>query len=412
VKVCVLGLGEIGLPTALLFAQSHEVVGVDIDPERVEALREGRLPFEEPGLRDLFESAEAFTVRTDAVPADAYVVVTPTPMDRTVQVADLTHVRAAAESVSTVLSAGELVVLESTVPPGTSERTVVPTLERGGLDRSAFSFAYCPERAIPGNTVAEMRHNDRVVGGLDSASARRARDLYGAFVRGDVHLTDARTAEFVKLVENTYRDVNIALANEFALIGEELGLDAREAIRLANRHPRVDVLSPGPGVGGHCITIDPQFLAQSATHDRLVSLAREINDSMAGHVLRTVREVVDAPTGATLTVLGAAYKGDVGDTRETPARAFCQLAENAGHEVRVYDPHVEEFEFELRDLGPAVEGSDCAVVVTDHSAFADLDPGEFADRMATRNAVDSRAILDRPRWEDAGFDVRVLGDGR
>ncbi|MFC4358469.1 nucleotide sugar dehydrogenase [Halobium salinum] len=415
-KVCVIGLGYVGLPTALLAARNHEVVGVDVDESKVDALDRGEPPLEEPALVDLFHEVEGrFEARTDVVPADAFVIVTPTPLDADTEVADLAAVRAAAEAVEPVLTRDDLVVVESTVPPGTTERLVGRILERSGLERGAFSLAHCPERAIPGDTLNEMVGNARLLGAIDDRSAERAADLY-SFVEGDLHRTTPRGAEFVKLMENTYRDVNIALANEFAKIAEELGVDVHRSVDLANEHPRVDVHRPGPGVGGHCITIDPQFLAQSSTHDRLISQARAINDSMAKHVLGLVQGAVgEVPDrDPRVTLLGVAYKGDVGDTRETPARPIARLARNVGFDVRAYDPHVEsdaDLPVELDSLETATAGSDCLVVVTDHSAFANLDSESLATRMRSPTVVDARAVVDRSRWEAAGFEVVVLGDG-
>jgi len=215
----------------------------------------------------------------------------------------------------------------------------------------------------------------------------------------------------VKVMENTFRDINIALANEFAQIAEESGVNIWEAIELANKHPRVNILKPGPGVGGHCIAIDPWFLVENSVRSRIVNLAREINDSMPRHVLRLVKEL-GIGTHSTITVLGVAYKGDVDDTRETPALKFIKLAENEGYEVKVHDPLVKSFEYEILSLEAAVKDSDCLVIITDHSKFKELEPGEIARLMRKRNVVDSRNILDRERWERAGFRVKVLGDGR
>jgi UDP-N-acetyl-D-mannosaminuronic acid dehydrogenase len=416
--VCVVGLGHVGLPLALLFAREHAVVGVDVDGELVADLNRGRVPTDEPAIRDLFERVtDDFVARTEPVPADAHVIATPTPLDRTADAADLSHVIAAAESVGAVASPGDLAVLVSTVPPGTTDELLAPLLARtAGTDD--VRLAYCPERAMPGNTLAEMTGTSRLVGGIDDASTAAASDLLSAITEGPIHGTTARLAEFVKLTENTYRDVNIALANELATVAETVGIDVHRAIDLANDHPRVAVHRPGPGVGGHCITIDPLFLAQAAT-TRLIPTAREVNDGMAIHTVGLVRRALRDEFGAsmpvarrpTVTLLGAAYKGDVGDTRESPARPVARLLRTAGYEVRVHDPHVESFVVDPVSLAEAVTDSDCLLLVTDHSAFRDLDPQAIGDAMATRTLVDSRGHLDGDRWRAAGFSVRVLGDG-
>jgi UDP-N-acetyl-D-mannosaminuronic acid dehydrogenase len=419
-KLCVVGLGHVGLPLALLFAREHTVVGVDVDEQLVAALNRGELSTEEPAIRALFERVgDDFTARTEPVPADAYLLAVPTPLDADADVADLSHVIAATESVGRVLSRGALVVLVSTVPPGTTDELVAPLLARTA-DTDDFLLAHCPERALPGNTLAEMTGNSRLVGGIDDASTAAASDLFGVVAEGPVHETTARLAEFVKLTENTYRDVNIALANELATVAERVGIDGHRAIDLANEHPRVDVHRPGPGVGGHCITIDPLFLAQSAHSTRLLSTARAVNDGMAIHAVGLVREtlgeasVVSVADGRrpTVTLLGVAYKGDVSDTRETPALPITRLLQSAGYEVRVYDPHVESFAVEPVSLPEAVTDSDCLLLVTDHAAFHELDPAGIGEAMATRTLVDSRNHLDADRWREAGFAVRVLGDGR
>lgn len=412
-SIAVIGLGHIGLPTALLLAQDNEVVGVDVDETTVSTLESGELPFEEPGMRELFASVrEQFTAQTTLPEtADTYLVAVPTPLDEVTEVADLTHVRAAMETIADALSPGDMVVLESTVPPGTTEHLIQPILEESPVGPDGFDYAYCPERAIPGDTLDEMRNNDRVIGGLDDESRERVRQLY-CFVTGEIYTTDPTTAEFVKLIENTYRDVNIALANELGKLAEQYSIDGREAIAMANKHPRVDILSPGPGVGGHCLPIDPQFLSQASTDSRLISLAREINDLMPVHVLRLIRELVGERTKATVTVLGVAYKGDVEDTRETPALRLLRLAENEGYDVRVHDPYVRSFEYELEELDTAVKDSDCLTVVTDHSSFADLNPETLASQMRTPTVIDTHDLLDLDDWEAAGFETRRLADGK
>jgi UDP-N-acetyl-D-mannosaminuronic acid dehydrogenase len=407
-RVAVVGLGHIGLPTALLLAREHEVVGVDVDESKVAALESGTVPLDEPGLAELYDEVGAnLSVRTDIVPADAYVITVPTPLDRRENVADLQYVRAAVESVAEVASAGETVVLESTVPPGTSERLVVPILADAD---ERIGYAHCPERAIPENTLHEMTHNDRVVGADSPATADRVRALYESFSEGTVHTTDPTTAEFVKLAENTSRDVGIALANEFAKLAEGVGVDVHEAIDLANHHPRVEILNPGPGVGGHCITTDPWFLTGTGHDPRLVPLARDINDGMPDHVLGLVRGLVGGTRRPQVAVLGVAYKGNVGDTRETPAGRFIRRAKNEGFDVAVHDPHVESYQEPLVDRVTALDGADCAVVITDHDEFRELGPAAF-EGMKSRNVVDSRNVLDHDALREAGFEVAVLGDG-
>ena len=222
-------------------------------------------------------------------------------------------------------------------------------------------------------------------------------------------MTNTITAEFVKLMENTFRDINIALANEFAQIAEECGVNVWEAIELANKHPRVNILKPGPGVGGHCIAIDPWFLTENSTRCRIVSLAREINDGMPNHVLQIVKGMTKGVDDPVITVFGVAYKGGVDDTRETPALKFIKLAENEGYKVEVHDPYVKEFEYELLELEEAVKGSDCIVLITDHKVFKEVEPKEISALMRNKNVVDTRNMLDAERWKKEGFRVKVLG---
>ena len=406
-RICVIGLGYIGLPTACLFADAgYGVVGVEINQEKIEKLNHGKLPFEEKGLEELFEKAlPNMSFKTKPEEADVFIVAVPTPLDKEAKMADLRYVREAIKSISNYVGTDNLVILESTVPPGTCERLILPMLG------NKAHFVHCPERAIPGNTIYEMIYNDRIIGSNEREIGELAKEIYASFVKGNIYLTNLRTAEMVKVMENTFRDINIALANEFAQIAEESGVNIWEAIELANKHPRVNILKPGPGVGGHCIAIDPWFLVENSVRSRIVNLAREINDSMPRHVLRLVKEL-GIGTHSTITVLGVAYKGDVDDTRETPALNFIKLAENEGYEVKVHDPLVKSFEYEILSLEAAVKDSDCLVIIIDHSKFKELEPGEIARLMRKRNVVDSRNILDKERWERAGFKVKVLGDGR
>ena len=408
-KMCVLGLGYIGLPTSLLFAQKHEVIGVDVNSEIVNKLNNGELPFDEPGLYELFEKAKNnFSAKTGVEQSDVYLIAVQTPLEKSVKVADLNYVQSAAEMIYPHLKKDDLVILESTVPPGTSELVIIPILEKSGIKSGDFSFIHCPERAIPGNTIYEMVHNNRILGGLDKKSIERAKELYSSFVEGDLYETNLRTAELVKLMENSYRDINIALANEFAQIADECKINIWETITLANKHPRVNILRPGPGVGGHCISVDPWFLTEGTTKCRIVSLARDINDSMPNYVLKIVREILKDINSPTITVLGVAYKGDVDDTRETPALKFIKLAVNEGYTVKVHDPHVKEFEYEILNLQEAVRDSDCIVLITDHSVFKQINPEDISTLMRNKNLVDTRNILPHERWKQAGFNIKIL----
>ena len=415
-KICVLGLGYIGLPTAALFAtHGHEVVGIDINKNIVESLNKGITPFDEPGLPELLQKAtksKNLIAKTEVEEANVFLIAVPTPLDKEMKMAELKYVRSAAEMIYPHLRKDNLVILESTVPPGTCDKLLIPLLEKSGLKVSNdFYLAHCPERAIPGNTIFEMVHNDRIVGGIDKKSTELAKSLYSCFVKGNFYLTNTITAEFVKLMENTFRDINIALANEFAQIAEESGVNVWEAIELANRHPRVNILKPGPGVGGHCIAIDPWFLTENSTRCRIVSLAREINDGMPNHILQIVKGMLKGVNNPAITVIGVAYKGGIDDTRETPALKFIKLAENEGYKVKVHDPHVKEFEYEVLGLERAVKDSDCIVLITDHKVFEEIEPKEMSALMRNKNIVDTRNILDAEQWKETGFSVKVLGHG-
>ena len=416
-RICVFGLGYIGLPTACLLAtHGYQIIGIDVKKEVVEKINQGEAPFKEPGLEELLRNALAsntLIAKTEPEAADIFLITVPTPLDKETRMADLGYMSQVSRGIARYLKKGNMVILESTVPPGASEKLLLPILEESGLKGGEdFHLVHCPERAIPGNTIYEMINNDRIIGGIDEKSVELAKELYSCFVKGNFYLTDLRTAEMVKLMENTFRDINIALTNEFARIAEESGVNIWEAIELANKHPRVNILKPGPGVGGHCLAIDPWFLAENPARSRIISLAREINDSMPHHVLSLVKELIGAVKDATITVLGVAYKGDVDDTRETPALKFIKLAENEGYKIKIHDPWVKHFEYELCPLEEAVQNSDCLVLITDHSQFKQIDPQEIVSLVRSRNIVDARNILDHRRWREAGFKLRILGDGR
>jgi UDP-N-acetyl-D-mannosaminuronic acid dehydrogenase len=416
-KVCVLGLGYIGLPTASILAtHGFEVLGVDVSQYVVNTINDGNVHIEEPGLRTIVQAATIsgnLKAALEPQPADAFIIAVPTPFaaDRS---ADLKYVESAARSIVGVVKKGDLVVLESTTPPGTTEKVLAPILAESGLEVGVDIYVtHCPERVLPGKILKELIENDRVIGGINAASTEKAAELYRTFVEGEILLTDSATAEMAKLVENTYRDVNIALANELAVICEKLGINAWEVIELANRHPRVNLHSPGPGVGGHCISVDPWFIVAGFPDEaRLIRMSREINDSMPQHVLRRVQEATANVENAKITMLGLAYKGNVDDTRESPAEHLYKLLDDAGYEVCVYDPHVKHSKIELSDLKRAFADSDCIVLVTDHDEFKFLDPAELGSLVRSRVVIDTRNCLNLDNWKNAGFVVYLHGEGK
>lgn len=393
-RLCVIGLGYIGLPTAVLAASSGlDVLGVDIDEDVVRNLSSGRAHIHEPSLDAMLYDVLArgtLTVQREPSPADVFLIAVPTPI-REDKTADLDAVVSASESIIPHIRPGSLVIVESTVPPGTSEGTVQPILERSGLKAGTdFFLAYCPERVLPGRIVEELVANDRVIGGLNHASAERALEFYRYFVKGEAFLTDLRTAEMVKLVENSFRDVNIAFANEVSLIAGRLGVDVWKVIELANRHPRVNILSPGPGVGGHCIAVDPWFIVEKVPDlAELIATARRVNDSMPEHIVARVEAAV--PPGARVSCLGASYKANVGDTRESPALEVFHRLEQKGYRVCVADPYVSDLNgFRLVSLEKAIEDAECLVLLVDHAEFIRLDVGMLWERFGGGKLIDTR----------------------
>jgi UDP-N-acetyl-D-mannosaminuronic acid dehydrogenase len=418
-KVCVLGLGYIGLPTASTFAtQGLRVVGVDTNPQVLETLNNGGLHIHEPGLRTLVQAALGsgnLTLSPQPESADAFIIAVPTPFYDDKR-ADMRAVIAAAESILPVLRPGNLVVLESTSPPRTTCDLVAPILERSGLRRGTdFYLAYVPERVLPGQILRELIENARVVGGVDPASAQAGRDLYSLFVRGEIVLTDATTAEMVKLMENTYRDVNIALANEFSRMAMQFGVDVWDAIAVANRHPRVSILRPGPGVGGHCIGVDPWFLVEAAPEQaRLIRAARQVNDGQPQVVVDLIRKACGELSGKRMALLGLAYKPDVDDLRESPAIRVAGLLAEAGALVTAYEPYKPGAEIPGVAMAPgieeAIEKAEILVLLVAHTSLKALEPAWVVQHSRARLAVDAVGGWPAPAWRKAGFGFIRLGD--
>ncbi len=414
--ICVVGLGYIGLPTATILAVNDaKVTGVDLRRDIVEGINRGEIAIEEPGLAALLKTAvKSGNLRASmtAAPADVFIIAVPTPVTE-MHGADMTCVAAAAESIVSCLRPGNLVILESTSPPGTCRDLLGPILEQSGLKVGTDLYlAYCAERVLPGRILEELVSNDRVVGGVTPQSAQKARDIYARFVQGEIVLTSATTAEMIKIVENTFRDVNIALANEIALLCENLGIDFWQVARHANRHPRVNVHQAGPGVGGHCIAVDPWFLVEAFPETAgLVRSARERNDTMPAHVADMVVALVADVKSPEVVLLGLAYKAGVDDIRESPAVKVAAMLVEQGITVRCCDPHVRMAPVPLCSLETSVSGADLAVLMTDHAEFKGLVPETAGAAMRHRRLYDTRNALDREAWTRAGFEVTVLGVG-
>lgn len=418
-KVCVLGLGYIGLPTASTIAnQGVKVVGVDVNPHIVETLRNGGLHLHEPGLRTLVQAALGsgnLIVSAQPEKADAFIIAVPTPFYGNKQ-ADMRAVKSAAEAIVPFIQPGNLIMLESTSPPRTTLDIVAPILAKSGLKPGEdFYLAYSPERVLPGHILSELIENARVIGGVNQASAEAGKALYAIFSRGEIVLTDSTTAEMVKLMENTYRDVNIAVANEFSRLAQRFGINVWEAIAIANRHPRVKILQPGPGVGGHCISVDPWFLVEAAPDiTPLIHTARMVNDSQPLIVVELIHRAVKEIKNSRVTLLGLSYKPDVDDIRESPALEVVSKLAEAGAQVTVFEPFKKAVDLaENVIFAPTLEDAlvnvDVIVLLVAHTQFLELTPGFIADHTPCRQLVDTVNGWRTAEWEPAGFTIHKLG---
>lgn len=396
-KVCVMGLGYIGLPTASILAnKGYNVVGVDVRADVVETINRGQIHIEEPDLDILVRSgvnSGQLRAATEPEPADVFIICVPTPI-REDHSADLSYVETAARAIRPLVREGNLVILESTSPPHTTDKIVVPlALSEGLVPGTNVFVAHCPERVLPGRILLEAVQNDRVVGGVTPHCAQRAREFYETFVNGHVLVTSAVAAEITKLVENSYRDVNIAFANELSILCDRFDVDVWEIISLANRHPRVNILTPGPGVGGHCISVDPWFLVQAAPDQtRLIRTAREVNDSKPAYVVEQVTKLAQQFTSPCIGCLGLTYKADVDDLRESPSLEIVRdlLHRNVG-QVMACDPYISPrrfSEFPLYPLSDVLARSQMLVLLTDHRQFRDIPRRVLQEKVV----VDTRGI--------------------
>ena len=419
IKICVIGLGYIGLPTSAMFAtHGCQVIGVDVNEKVVVALNRGEITIEEPYLDIMVQAAvrsgqlKAYTKPREA---DAFIIAVPTPITEDKK-ADMSCVISAAEMIVPYLRKGNIVILESTSPVGTTEDLLVPILEKSGLKIGEELYVgHSPERVLPGKILWELVNNNRIVGGINQQSAEKIRDLYKIFVNGEIYLTTASTAEMCKTMENTYRDVNIALANELAKICEKVGINVWEVINLCNKHPRVNLHQPGPGVGGHCLAVDPWFIVEK-TPDlaKIIALSRETNDSMPQHVLAKIDDILKDIEGIKkVTILGITYKPNIDDIRESPIIKLIELLdERIDYEISVYDPYMKAHKYQAKDIVTASENSDLIVLAVNHDDFNNLPLQDMSRVMRNKNFFDTRNFCNRHDIENKGFKYFLLGEGQ
>lgn len=387
-KINVIGLGYIGLPTAAMFAQNGiEVVGVDVVPDVINTINNAHIHIEEPGLEEVIKkvvSSGMLKASITPTEADAFIISVPTPnMDDEYLSCDLTYVLDAVMSILPFLKKGNLVIIESTIAPRTTEDYILPLLETSGLKVGKDIFlAHCPERVLPGQILYELVHNNRIIGGITKECTEKAAKLYGTFVKGELIKTEAKTAEMSKLMENTFRDVNIALANELTKVCVSLDINVLDVINMANKHPRVNIHNPGPGVGGHCLAVDPYFIFSKAPDKaKLIKLARDINCSMPDFVVEQVLKILKNDSSKKIAALGVSYKPNVDDVRESPAIKIIEKLKSKGYDVKVCDPHVKGY----LSLKQAIEGSDLILVLVAHDEFKNMD--ELLSEKLSLNSV-------------------------
>lgn len=378
-KILVIGLGYIGLPTSIMFANhGQEVVGVDVSERVVKSLNNGTIHIEEPGLQEELDRAiEAgnFRASMQAEEADAFIISVPTPNNNdALKSCDLSYVKSAVVSTLPYLKKGNTVIIESTIAPRTTEDVVKPMLEEAGFIVGEDIFlVHCPERVLPGQIIHELIYNNRIIGGVTEACTEAGKAVYGVFVKGELISAQASTAEMSKLMENTYRDVNIALANELAKISADLGINAIDVIDMANKHPRVNLHFPGPGVGGHCLAVDPYFIAAaSPDYSPLIQQARAINTSMPSYIVAQVKMMMERVGGKKIALFGLTYKGDIDDIRESPANEIWEmLIKETSYEIVAHDPHVDAPSVE-KNSKIATANADLLLILADHTEFKTL----------------------------------------
>ena len=398
-KICIVGQGYIGLPTAALFAKNGcEVLGVDVNKEIVEKLNQGIAHIEEPGISDSIKNAvEQGHYHASLKPeaADTFIITVPTPYVKEDLSCDLSYVISACQSILPVLSKGNVVIIESTIAPMSTDEVIKPIFENEGyvIGKDLF-LAHCPERVLPGQIMEELVNNNRIVGGITEECSRKDADVYRTFVKGEIIETEAKTAELSKCMENTFRDVKIALANELAKICAEIGVNALDVIEMANKLPRVNIHSPGPGVGGHCLAIDPYFIyAKAPDVAKIIKLARDTNNSMPGFVIENTGKILSKldENAEKISVFGVAYKGNTDDARESPAFEIINGLKAAGYEIAIHDPHFDNPDY--LDFDEATEDSSLVLILSDHNQFKDLDYAKLSENMKAKIIFDTKNII-------------------
>ncbi|MFE7373422.1 nucleotide sugar dehydrogenase [Bacillus cereus] len=406
-KICVMGLGYIGLPTSAMFAKhGAEVVGVDLRPDVISKLNSGKAHIEEPGLDEIVkETVDKGSLRASLTPemADVFIIAVPTPNNEDqYKSCDLTYVLNAIKQVLPFIKQGNVIIIESTIAPRSMDNYVKPLVEEAGFSTGEDIYlVHCPERVLPGSILKELIYNNRIIGGVTPNCAKEGASVYKIFVQGEIITTDARTAEMSKLMENTFRDVNIALSNELAKVCNSLEINVLDVIEMANKHPRVNLHQTGPGVGGHCLAVDPYFIvAQEPGLTNIIQTSRNTNNSMPSYVVDSVRKILKNNIHSKIAVFGVAYKGNVDDMRESPALEVIDLLRDTGFDVAIYDPHINNEFFNVFTIEEAVIDADLLLILTDHREFIELDYDYLAKMMKNPVLFDTRNCIQEGEYSD------------
>ena len=407
-------MGYIGLPTATMFScYGQKVIGVDVNEKVVNNINKGKIIIEEPNLEELVEDVvKKGNLIASILPkeSDVFIISVPTPIkdDKT---SDMSYVISATKSIVKYLKEGNIVVLESTSPVGTTEEVVKPIIEESGLKVGRdIMLGYCPERVIPGKIIYELKNNDRVIGGIDKKSAEEIRKIYKTIVDGNIYLTDCKTAELCKLMENTYRDVNIALSNELLLICDKLNINVWEVIEYSNKHPRVNLHTPGPGVGGHCLAVDPWFIIEKEPElSNIIKSSRLLNDSMPEYVYNKIDKILQKDKSKKITILGITYKANTDDMRESPIIKLIDKLLKNNYNVKVFDPYIKDFQINCQSILEACKDSDLLILGVNHDYFKNLPLDEIKTTMKGNLILDTRNFLDKEEVEKSGFIYKLLG---